>query len=319
VDGGRVDEDPVDVEDDRDHPASMPMSSERGDGQTPMRAEINGAELCVDTFGDPTHPAVLLIMGAAGSMDRWEEPFCARLAAAGRYVIRYDHRDTGGSTTDPPGKPGYSSDELFADPVAILDRLGVERAHLVGLSMGGGIAQMIAIDHPDRVLSLTLMSTSPVGTGGPELPPMSDELRAVFGAQPAEPDWSDREAAIEFLLEAERPYAGSRGIDEESMRALLGRVYDRSTGLSSATNHFVLEGGETERARLAEITAPALVIHGTEDPLFALAHGEALAREIPGAELLVIDGLGHEFPPWAWDAVLPALVARTAPSRSARS
>jgi pimeloyl-ACP methyl ester carboxylesterase len=161
------------------------------------------------------------------------------------------------------------------------------------------------------VLSLTLMSTSPLGTGGPPLPPVSDEMRAAFGAQPQEPDWSDREAAIAFLLENERPYAGSRGVDDDAMRVLLGRVYDRSASLPSATNHFVLEGSETSRARLAEITAPALVVHGTEDPLFSLAHGEALAREIPDAEMLVIDGLGHEFPPWAWDEVLPALIAHT--------
>jgi pimeloyl-ACP methyl ester carboxylesterase len=148
------------------------MNSGGRGGQTAMRIETNGAVLCVGTFGDPAHPAVLLIMGAAGSMDRWEEPFCERLAAAGRYVIRYDHRDTGGSTTHPPGKPGYTSDDLFADVLGILDHLGIERAHLVGLSMGGAIAQWTAIHNPERVLSLTLMSTSPVGTGGPELPPM---------------------------------------------------------------------------------------------------------------------------------------------------
>ena len=278
-----------------------------------MRIETNGAELCADTFGDPAHPAVLLIMGAAGSMDRWEEPFCERLAAAGRYVIRYDHRDTGGSTTYPPGKPGYTSDDLVADPLAILDHLGVERAHLVGLSMGGAIAQAIAIERPERVLSLTLMSTSPVGTGGEELPPMSGELRALFGEPPDEPDWSDREAAIAFMLEGERPYAGSRGIDEEAMRMLLGRVYDRSTSVPSGNNHFILEGSETTHARLAEVPAPALVIHGTDDPLFPLAHGEALARALPQAELLVIEGLGHEFPPSAWDEVLPALIAHTSP------
>jgi pimeloyl-ACP methyl ester carboxylesterase len=289
------------------------MSSDAGNGQTSMRIEINGAELCVDTFGDPAHAPVLLIMGGAGSMDRWEEPFCERLAAAGRYVIRYDHRDTGGSTTYPPGEPGYTSDDLFTDLLGILDHLGVERAHLVGLSMGGGIAQWIAIHHPERVLSVTLMSTSPVGTGGPELPPMSDALRAAFGEQPAEPDWADREAAIAFMLEAERPYTGSRGLDEAALRALLGRVYDRSASLPSANNHFILEGRETTRARLAEIAVPALVIHGADDPLFPLPHGEALAREIPDAELLVIDGLGHEFPPSAWDEVLPALIARTAP------
>ncbi|MDX6727575.1 MAG: hypothetical protein QOK49_2380 [Baekduia sp.] len=281
-----------------------------------MRVEINGAALCVDAIGDPADPVILLIMGAAGSMDRWEEPFCERLAAAGRRVVRYDHRDTGGSTTSPPGRPGYTGDDLAADVLGILDQLGAERAHLVGLSMGGAIVQRLAVEHPERVHSVTLMSTSPAGTGGPEfpaLPGMSDALRAVFDGdgQPAGPDWSDREAAIAFLLESERPYAGSRGIDEAALRDVLGRVYDRSADLASANNHFLLDGGDIVRARLAEITAPALVVHGTDDPLFPPAHGEALAREIPGAKLLLVDRLGHEFPRWAWDEVLPALIAVT--------
>jgi pimeloyl-ACP methyl ester carboxylesterase len=288
------------------------MSSGTEPSQIGMRVHVDGAELCVDTIGDPADPAILLIMGGAGSMDRWEEPFCARLAAAGRYVIRYDHRDTGGSTTYPAGQPGYTGDDLIADALAILDQLALERAHLVGLSMGGGIVQRIAVDHPERVLSLTLMSTSPIGSGGAELPPMSDELRVLFaGEGPAEPDWSDREAAIAFLLEGERPYAGPRGIDEPAMRTLLGRIYDRSTSMASGNNHFLLDGSDVPRARLAAIAVPALVIHGADDPLFPPAHGEALAREIPNARLLVIDGLGHEFPTWAWDDVLPALIAIT--------
>ncbi len=288
------------------------MNSGGTAGHVSMRMEINGAELCVDTVGDRGDPAVLLIMGGAASMDRWEDPFCERLADAGRYVIRYDHRDTGGSTSYPPGEPGYTGDGLAADPLGILDRLGIERAHLVGLSMGGGIAQRIAVEHPERVLSLTLMSTSPAGSGGPELPPMSDELHDVFfGEQPAEPDWSDREAAIAFLLEGERPYVGARGLDEQAMRTVLGRVYDRSASMPSANNHFMVDGSEMAHARLAEIAVPTLVIHGTHDPLLPLPHGEALAREIPGAKLLVIDGLGHELPPWAWDDVLPALIAHT--------
>jgi pimeloyl-ACP methyl ester carboxylesterase len=289
------------------------MNPRSGSGRMVMRVTVNEAELCVDTIGDPAHPAVLLIMGAGGSMDRWEEPFCARLASAGRHVIRYDHRDTGGSTTYPPGRPGYTGDDLVADPLAILDHLGVERAHVVGLSMGGAIAQRIAVEYPERVRSLTLMSTSPAGSGGGELPPMSDELRTVFAADARpDPDWADRDATIAYLLEEERPYAGARGLDERALRALLGRVYDRSPGLASANNHFLVEGSEMPRARLGEIAAPTLVIHGTDDPLFPPAHGEALAREIPGARLLLVDGLGHELPPWAWDEVLPALIAVTA-------
>jgi pimeloyl-ACP methyl ester carboxylesterase len=199
-----------------------------------------------------------------------------------------------------------------ADAVAILDHLGIARAHLAGMSMGGAIVQRIAVEHPQRVLSITLMSTSPAGSGGPPLPPMSDELRAAFaaGGAQAAPDWSDRAAAIEFLLEAERPYAGPRGVDEAAMRALLGRVYDRSPSMASANNHFIVDGTEMPRARLAEIAVPALVIHGSDDPLFPLGHGEALAREIPGARLLVVEGLGHE-PPQP-DELLEALVAATA-------
>lgn len=116
---------------------------------------VPGAELCVDVLGDPGDPAVLLIHGAATSMDGWDPGFCAAIAAAGRYVVRYDHRDTGRSSTCPPGRPGYTAADLTTDPVRVLDALGIPGAHLVGVSMGGGIAQQVAAQHPDRVRSLT--------------------------------------------------------------------------------------------------------------------------------------------------------------------
>jgi pimeloyl-ACP methyl ester carboxylesterase len=265
-----------------------------------MRVDVNGAHLCVDTFGENADPAVLLIMGGGCSMDRWEPAFCEQIAARGRFVIRYDHRDTGGSTFYPPGRPGYTGDDLIADAVAVLDALVVDRAHVVGLSMGAGIAQRVAVDHPERLLSLTLMCTSPIGTGGSELPPMSGDM---FGDEGDEPDWADRDAAIAFLLEAERPYAGARGVAEE-LPEILALVYDRSPSLASANNHFIVGGSDIERARLADINAPTLVVQGTHDPLFSLAHGEALAREIPNARLVVIEDLGHEFPRWAWHEIL---------------
>jgi pimeloyl-ACP methyl ester carboxylesterase len=274
-----------------------------------IEVPVNGAQLCAETFGDEADPAVLLVMGAAASMDRWEAPFCERLAAAGRYVIRYDHRDTGGSTTYPPGRPGYTGDDLVRDAVAVLDHLGVERAHVVGMSMGGALVQRIAIEFPERVRSITLMSTSFAASGGPDLPGPSEALSAP---PPEEPDWANREAAIAYLLEVERPYAGSRGVDDASMRELLGRVYDRSTDMASANNHYAADSSEMAFERIAEIRVPALVIHGTDDPLFPPAHGEALAATIPGAKLLIIDDLGHEVPRWAWDEILPALVEITA-------
>ena len=165
-----------------------------------MRLRLDDVELDYETFGDAADPAILLIAGAASSMDRWEPAFCERLADAGRFVIRYDHRDTGGSTTYPPGEPGYTGDDLDADALALLDHLGIERAHLAGISMGAGISQDIALNHPERVRSLTLIAASPIGPGERDLPGMSDALRALFTEEQAEPDWADRDAAIAFLL-----------------------------------------------------------------------------------------------------------------------
>jgi pimeloyl-ACP methyl ester carboxylesterase len=276
----------------------------------------NGVDLCVQTFGEPSAPAILLIAGASSSLEGWPEEFCVQLAAASRFVIRYDHRDTGRSTSYPPGEPGYTGSDLEADALGILDALGVARAHLVGVSMGGGMAQVLAIEHPDRVASLTLIATS----SGPadDLPPVVPELRAFFDNPPPEPDWSDRAAVIDYLVAGELPFLGVVGRDEAELRATAARVVDRTVNLKSAlTNHWIMVGGDDDgeplRPRLARITAPTLVIHGTRDPLFPFPHGEALAAEIPGARLLPLDGVGHEVPPRpTWPTVLTALVAHTA-------
>jgi pimeloyl-ACP methyl ester carboxylesterase len=270
--------------------------------------QVNGVDLCVETFGSPTDPAILLIMGAGASMDWWQDDFCARLAAGPRYVIRYDHRDTGQSTSYPPGKPGYTGDDLVADAAALIAVLGVRRAHVVGQSAGGALAQVLALDHPKRVASLTLVATSPAGPD-PDLPPMTDEARAALAAI-AEPDWSDRAAVIEHLTEQWRAVASrSRPFDAEGTRALSARVVDRTTNMESSTkNAYAAEGSDRWRERLAELDVPTLVVHGTDDPLFPLGHGEALAREIPGAELLILEGAGHELDRRDWDVVVPALL-----------
>ena len=250
-----------------------------------MRANINGAELLIDTFGDPADPAVLLIMGGG----RLHGPLGARLlrAARRRRPVRDPLRPPRHGRLDALAarRAGlHRATTSLADALGVLDHLGVERAHLVGLSMGGALAQHLAVEHPERVASLALLSTSPAGTGGPELPPMSDELRAVFsGEGEPEPDWSDREAAIAYLLEAERPYAGARGLDEEATREVIGRAYDRSPSPASANNHFMVDGRPFRPRRLGEIAVPVLVVHGSDDPLFPPAHGEALAAAIPGA------------------------------------
>ncbi len=273
---------------------------------TTMRANINGAELLIDTFGDRADPAVLLVMGGAASMDRWEPAFCERLAAAGRCVIRYDHRDTGESVSYPPGRPGYTSGELSADPTGVLDALGVARAHVVGISMGGAIAQLLAIGSPSRVRTLTLISTSG-GAGDADLP--------VGGVPPVpEPDWSDRAAVVEYVVASQRAAAApSRPFDEAAVREVATVAVGRTASPESAEkNHHATEGGGSWRPELAGITAPTLVLHGTEDPLFPLAHGEALAREIPHARLVALPRTGHEFPRENWPLVLRELIAHTA-------
>ena len=278
----------------------------------PTIVHANGVDLCVQGFGERSDPPVLLVMGAGASMDCWEDDLCTRLAAGARYVVRYDHRDTGQSTSYPPGAPGYTGDDLVADPLALLDVLGVGAAHVVGMSMGGALAQLMALDHAERVASLTLIATSPAGPGEDDLPPMSDAGRAAFGAI-KEPDWSDRAAAIDYLTEISRALASpAHPFDEDAVRALFTRAVDRTTNVeSSQRNHHAAEGGERWRERLGGLDVPTLVIHGADDPIFPVGHGEALAREIPGAELLVLAGTGHELPRRDWDVVVPAILRVT--------
>jgi SAM-dependent methyltransferase len=192
----------------------------------------------------------------------------------------------------------------------------VARAHLVGISMGGALGQRLAVEHPDRVASLTLIATSPAGPGGPanpDLPPVSEELRAFFTQPRPAPDWTDRASVIDHIVQGQRPFTGPRGFDEAHLRDLAGRIVDRTTDIeASLTNHWLIDGDEPVRPRLGEITAPTLVIHGTEDPLFPYGHAEALAREIPTARLLPLKGVGHQMPPpAAWDVVIPAILRHT--------
>jgi pimeloyl-ACP methyl ester carboxylesterase len=275
--------------------------------------QANGVDLCVETFGDAGDPAILLIHGAGSSLLSWDEELCGRLADGGRFVIRYDLRDAGRSVTYEPGSVRYGMDDLVDDAVGLLDALGVERAHVLGMSVGGGIGQLLALDHRDRVATLILASSTPGGPG-PSYPDLAAPDPELFADGPAEPDWSDREAVVDYLVEAERPFAArSRPFDEDAMRELMGRVADRSTNLEwGLTNSFSQAPGPPWRERLRAMAAPTLVIHGTEDPMFPYDHALALAEEIPGAELLPMEATGHEyFPPRTWDVVVPAILRHT--------
>jgi pimeloyl-ACP methyl ester carboxylesterase len=284
-------------------------ASEAGPPAAPERiVRANGVNLCAQTFGYPADAAILLIHGAATSMLGWEDEFCRRLAAGSRFVIRYDHRDTGRSVSYEPGAPPYTLRDLTADAVGLLDALGLDRAHFVGRSMGGGIAMLAALDCPDRVASLTLVGASP---GGPDLPPMSREFLAYVSER--RPDWSDRAAVIDHFVGLLRLFSGGSGhFDEAAMREAIGRDVDRTVNIAaSMTNHFAMDTGEPFRDRLGEIGAPTLVVHGAIDPVFPHGHALALAREIPNARLLVLEGTGHELPRAVWDVVVPAVLRHT--------
>jgi pimeloyl-ACP methyl ester carboxylesterase len=271
----------------------------------------NGVELCTEPFGDPADPAVLLVMGMGASMIWWEEEFCRRLADGGRFVIRYDHRDTGRSVAYEPGSPPYSSADLVGDAAGVLDAYAVSSAHVIGLSMGGALAQLLALDFADRVASLVLISTSPAGPVARDLPPMSDEYARFI--ENSAVDWSDADSVIDYVVADWRALAGPRRpFDEARVRELATRDLERARDFATGQNHAAVEGEEPRWQGLPAIRAPTLVLHGTVDPLFDLAHGEALADEIPDARLVTLEGSGHGLDPADWDSVVSAILDHTA-------
>ena len=281
----------------------------------------NGVELCTETFGDPADPPLLLVMGATASMLRWEDDLCRALADGGRFVIRYDNRDTGRSTTYEPGQVPYTVEDLADDAVGVLDAYGIEAAHIVGASMGGMITQHIALRHRQRVLTLTPIMSTPDPTaifaaqdgadGAGGLPgPSPDLVHALIGVGTI--DWDDEEAAITAQVTLTQVLDGPTFHDAAATRDLCVQEFRRATNIRSAQNHVIAVGNTPRwRDRLGEITAPTLVIHGTVDPILPFAHGEALAKEIAGASLLAMEGAGHDLPRERWDVVIPAILAHT--------
>jgi len=275
--------------------------------------QIDGIELCAESFGQPADPAVLLVMGAQSSMVWWQEEFCRRLAEAGRFVIRYDNRDTGRSIVYEPGQPGYTFIDMADDAIRVLDAYGIGEAHFVGISMGGMLTQMAALRHPARVRSVTLLSSS---NFAPDLPPMEQKVVDYF-SNAGEIDWTDKEAVLAFNVGKWDVLAGSKNPFDDNIRRLAEQEWDRARNPASMNNHGLVTGGFEYLSRTGEIAAPALVIHGTEDPIIPYAHGIRLAEAIPGAELLKLEGVGHELHPNDWDAILGAIVRHTSGNRPA--
>jgi pimeloyl-ACP methyl ester carboxylesterase len=272
--------------------------------------EANGVELCTEPFGDPADLPLLLVAGIGSSMLWWEDEFCEMLAGDGRYVVRYDHRDTGRSVTYEPGRPGYTGADLTADVVGVLDAYGLPAAHLVGVSAGAAMAQELALGHPARALSLVLISTSPALPVDRPLPAPTKEFTRFVAS--ARVDWTLRDSVVEYLVDYMRVLnGGSRPFDEDGTRELVRRDLERAKDFSAAQNHDVLDHGEGSRDTLSSIAAPTLVIHGTADPMFPVEHGEALAAEIPNARLLKLDGAGHGVYREDWEAISDAIRAQT--------
>ncbi|WHT23301.1 alpha/beta fold hydrolase [Crossiella sp. CA-258035] len=268
--------------------------------------DLNGVELCVETFGNPADPAILLIDGAAASMLWWETELCEQIARGDRFMIRYDNRDTGRSTSYPPGRPGYAYTDLAADALGVLDALGVERAHIVCRSMSGGIGLLLGVDHPGRVASLTFVSTS---TGADGLPPSAPELASGI---PADPDPADAGAVVDFVVASAKACSGgSPHFDETATRALVERDVARARDIAATlVNHYAMSFDGSARD-FAAITAPTLVVHGDLDPVCPLPHGHALREAVPGARLLVLAGAGHDLPRPLWEVFVPALLQHT--------
>jgi pimeloyl-ACP methyl ester carboxylesterase len=285
-------------------------------------------ELCYETFGDPGDPPLLLVMGLATQMIGWPDEFCRELAGRGFHVVRFDNRDIGRSTHiegAPPTIPQllvrskkparYRLSDMADDAAGLLRELGLAPAHVVGASMGGMIAQTIAARHPDSVLSLTsiMSSTGAFWKGQPAV-----RLLPIFLSRPRR----GREESVKRVV-AVFEAIGSRGLpkDMDLIRDLAERSYDRDhdpNGPGRQLAAIIASGNRT--AELRRIKAPTVVIHGTDDPLVRPSGGKATARAIPGAQLVKIEGMGHDLPPAAWPRIIDAIVAnaaRAAPVRQA--
>ena len=276
-----------------------------------LSVQANGVELGVEIFGRDADPLVLLAGGT--TMLSWPDALCERLAAGGRRVVRYDLRDCGGSTTVDPEAPGYTLRDLAADAAALADALGATTAHLGGIGVGGMVAQVAALDHPGVFSALTLIGTRPVAPGpvDDDLPDHDAEAMGALFSLP-KPDWSDRAAVAASAADR----AVLLGDDPEQARTTAARMWDR-TSSSDPSAHEAnqlgmvfarLDCAPRWRERLGDLAVPTLVVHGRANLFFPVGNGEALAAQIPGARLLVVDDMATALPDAAADRVAAAML-----------
>lgn len=263
-------------------------------------------QLCTQNFGQVGRPTVLLIMGATASMLWWDTSFCQQLASKGYFVIRYDNRDVGQSTTYTPGPPPYRLDDLVDDVIAILNGYELLQAHLVGMSLGGLIAQMAALKYPESVKSLTLISTGPWGDSDPTIPEMDPRIVA-FQAKRVEIDWTDEQAVVEYMVQGARLMSGRKPFDENKQKQLIRAEFKRATHYLSMFNHASLQGGEEFYGRVSEITQPTLLIHGTDDLIWSYKHTDVLLAELKDVRRITLEGTGHELHVADWITIVSAI------------
>jgi pimeloyl-ACP methyl ester carboxylesterase len=281
-------------------------------------ADLGSVTLCYETFGDPSDPAMLLIMGLGTQMVAWREEFCQELVERGFYVIRYDNRDSGRSTsmkgrpvklpelvTRKVKRPPYTLAEMADDAVDLLDHLGIQQAHVVGASMGGMIAQHLALRYPGRVLSLaSVMST----TGHRLVGQPKMAVMPLFLAKPS----GGKEEYMERAVKLFRAVGAKNGFDEEYVREGAATAWDRGVNVAGTGRQLAAITADGNRTkRLKRITAPTVVIHGKDDRLIAPSGGKATAKAIPGARLVMVDNMGHDLPRPVWPEIIDAIVENT--------
>jgi pimeloyl-ACP methyl ester carboxylesterase len=281
-------------------------------------APSNGIEICYETFGDPADPTLLLVMGLGAQMTGWDEGFIAELVSRGLQVVRFDNRDTGKSTwfddatydvaagqaasrAGQPVEAPYNLSDMANDAIAVLDHLGIDRAHIAGASMGGMLVQTIAIDHPDRVLSMCSIMSSPgeLDNGQP--------AKGIFKLLLPGPI-NSREDAVAAAVATGRAVGSKEHFDAEAAAIRAGDSYDRAYHPSATERQLLAiwaSGARTEG--LKQLNIPTLVIHGRQDPLIQLDGGERTAALIPGAQLLIFDDMGHDMPKPLWPALADAM------------
>lgn len=278
----------------------------------------NGIDIWTEDFGDRADPPVLLIMGASAQGIYWAEHLVQAIVDRGRYVIRYDNRDTGQSTCFEVGAPPYTLDDMAADAVGVLDAYGIATADVAGASMGGMIVQALALHHRDRIRSATIIMSSPLSGGGAQPQLGSDDLPAP------DPEWmaetfammaapvETREEKIAMRIEMFRRLAGSaEPFNAERQRDIATREVDRAKDFAAMNNHGIAIGMSSppdRRPLLKDLDVPTLVVHGTEDPILPYEHGVALAETIPGAAFLTLEGAGHEMPDMYLDGMIDAMM-----------